>query len=195
MATPSQVTANQANAQKSTGPKTDAGKAKSSMNRLSYGFASNTRFIKGEDPDEFYALLNDLTIEHQPSTPTEQILVEKMAHNQWISLRASRIQGELLEALTFKELNKTLPLMIRYQTTADRAFHKAHQELLKARKQTKKSEIGFESKKAEEPAAPPQEQAPKTEPKAPFDLAGASESEIMEWLETATPEEMEACGF
>ena len=60
MATHAQILANRENAKKSTGPKTEAGKAKSSMNRLSHGFASSARFSKGEDPEEFYALLNEL---------------------------------------------------------------------------------------------------------------------------------------
>src|SRR5689334_8323078 len=134
MASPAQTFANQANSQKSTGPTTDAGKAKSSRNRLSHGFASSTRFIKGEDPAEFDALLADLISEYRPATPTEQILVEKMAHNHWISLRATRLQGDLVVRM-YDSLPAQLGLLIRYQTTADRAFHKAHTELVKAQKQ------------------------------------------------------------
>jgi hypothetical protein len=40
---------------------------------------------------------------------------------------------------------KDLGLLIRYQTSADRAFHRAHNELVKAKKQRSNSEIGFES--------------------------------------------------
>ena len=79
MATERQKEANKLNAQKSTGPKTPEGKAKSCLNRLSHGFASNATVMPGEDPEEFKALLSDLTGEHQPATATEQILVEKMA--------------------------------------------------------------------------------------------------------------------
>jgi hypothetical protein len=153
MATPAQVIANQANSQKSTGPVTEAGKAKSSRNRLSHGFASSTRFIPGEDPEQFKALLLDLMREYRPATPTQQILVEKMAHHQWITLRANRIQGNLLaDTRDFGEVHRTLPLMIRYQTTAERAFHKAHEALLKAQKEMPNREIGFESQTASEPA-------------------------------------------
>ena len=55
-----QVGANIQNAKKSTGPVTPEGKATSSKNRLSHGFASSTRFIHDEDPEEFNALLDDL---------------------------------------------------------------------------------------------------------------------------------------
>jgi hypothetical protein len=173
MATEAQATANQANAQHSTGPVTPEGKAKSSRNRLSFGFASNTRFIKGEDPDEFSALLYSLMAEHLPATITEQILVEKMAHNQWISLRAIRIPGEVLSRMVvFSDIGNNLSLLIRYQTAADRAFHKAHAELVKARKQKGTTPIGFESKNAQTAQAtqaappPPAAEAPKP-PAAP----------------------------
>lgn len=61
MATEKQIAANQANAQKSSGPVTAAGKARSSMNRLSWGFCSNTILMPGEDPREFGGLHEDLT--------------------------------------------------------------------------------------------------------------------------------------
>jgi len=164
MATQAQVNANQANSQKSTGPKTEEGKAKSSKNRLSHGFASSTRFVQGEDPAEFNLLLDDLISEHQPATATEQILVEQMAHHHWINLRATRLQAREIEwHLKLGGTLLKLGVFIRYQASAERSFHKAHTELLKAQKQRANSKIGFESKKPEvAPEAPP-----KSEPKAP----------------------------
>jgi len=159
MATQAQINANRANAQKSTGPKSAEGKAKSSLNRVSHGFNSAALFIAGENREEFDALLADLTNEFQPATPSEQILVEKMVHNQWNSLRAIRFQSVLLDAsVPHGYIHPDLGLLIRYQTSADRAYHKAHAELLKARKERLNSEIGFES---QNPATAP-EAAPKT---------------------------------
>ena len=159
MATPNQIAANKANAQKSTGPVTDEGKAKSSLNRLSHGLTSNATIVPGEDPEEFIALLYDLMGEYDPATPTEQILVEKMALNQWLSLRGFRLQGEAFLDLKLMSdsfgIPKTLGLLIRYQTSAERTFHKAHNELVKTQKERKKSEIGFESQNAGEPADHP----------------------------------------
>src|SRR5271166_2205317 len=94
MATTRQKEANRANSQKSTGPVTDEGKAKSSLNHLSHGLASNVTIVGDEDPEEFKALLNDLATEYDPATTTEQILVEKIALNQWLSLRAFLLHGE-----------------------------------------------------------------------------------------------------
>jgi hypothetical protein len=161
--------ANRENAKKSTGPITLEGKGKSCLNRLSHGFASNTRLIAGEDPEEFYALLNDLIQEHNPATPTQQMLVEDMAHNRWLNLRAFRLQGDILANRTvFIGIPKELALLIRYQTTADRAFHRAYTALLKSQKQTENSDHGFESQKAASAsqttaAAPPADPLPARE--------------------------------
>ena len=170
MATPNQIAANQANAQKSTGPKTPEGKAKSSLNHLSHGLASSATIVPGEDPAEFKALLYDLSSEHQPITPTEQILVEKMAISQWLSLRAFRLQGEAFLDLQLMGdsfgVPKDLGLLIRYHTSAERAFHKAHNELLKAKKQRPNEEIGFEPQNA----AQPPEKAADPLPKIPMEF-------------------------
>ena len=203
MATPAQVDANQANSQKSTGPKTEAGKAASSRNRLSHGFASSTRFVKGEDPAEFNLLLDDLISEHQPATPTEQILVEQMAHHHWINLRAARLLDREIERHLVVGMSPVhFGLFIRYQTSAERSFHKAHTTLLKAQKQRQDSKIGFESKKPEvAPEAPPKSQpktpapAPPTEKipsPAPAEPQERTLIQEMAWLMSHTPKQLRA---
>src|SRR5271165_652409 len=161
MATANQFAANRTNAQKSTGPKTEEGKAASSKNRLSHGFMSAATVIPDEDPEEFRALLIDFALEFQPETATEQILIEKMATNQWLSLRAFRLQSVVFLHQSLQKdqfgIPKDLGLLIRYQTTADRAFHRAHNELVKTQKERRKSEIGFVPKNAGK--------SPKDEPK------------------------------
>ncbi len=48
------------------------------------------------------------------------------------------------------ERPKDLALYLRYETTHDRAFHTALNQLLKLRAETRKAEIGFESQKRRE---------------------------------------------
>jgi len=193
MATPAQVDANQANSQKSTGPKTEEGKATSSRNRLSHGFASSTRFVKGEDPAEFNLLLDDLISEHQPATPTEQILVEQMAHHHWISMRATRLQDSIVASYLMTGLTPVqLGLFIRYQTSAERSFHKAHTALLKSQKQRESSKIGFESKKPEVvPEAPPNPE-PKTPFPAPAEPQQPNIAQEIAWLMSDKPAQRRA---
>jgi hypothetical protein len=164
MATPAQIAANKSNAE---------GKAKSAMNRLTHGFASAQSIIPGESQEAFVALLEELLIEHQPATPTEEILVEKMAQTQWLTQRALNLQGEAF--LEESGIPKHLGLLMRYYTTADRAFHRAHNELIKAQKQRKNPQIGFGPQKPAKPPVQPEEfepkPAPTTEPEAPRALS------------------------
>jgi hypothetical protein len=139
--------------------------AKSRMNRLTHGFASAQSIIPGEDHAAFIALLDELLMEHQPGTPTEEILVEKMAQTQWLTQRALNLQGEAFLELALRQesgIPKHLGLLIRYYTSADRAFHRAHTELLKTQKQRKNSEIGSVPQKAEQKAPDPKKWTPET---------------------------------
>jgi len=117
------------------------------MNHLSHGFTANSPIIPGEDSDEFDALVNGLIAEYQPAIDTEQILVEKMATHQWLSLRALRLQSHVFKVQVLKDrdftISKNLGLLIRYHTSSDRAFLRMHTELVKAQKERKKSEIGW----------------------------------------------------
>ncbi len=154
MATPAQIEANRRNAEKSTGPQTAEGKARSCRNRLSHGFTSSVLFIAGEEREQFNLLLADLHNEFQPATASEQILLEKMAQNQWLSLRAWRLQSVALNAPAAPGyMPPDLGLLIRYHQSSDRGFYKARAELINAQKERKKSEIGFESQNAVQPAA------------------------------------------
>ena len=139
MSTAAQTAANQANAQKSSGPKTEEGKAASSQNNLRFGLAGSFRLLAGESPEEYKALTAALCFEHQPQTPFELVLIEKMSQHFWVAQRAMRLQDQHIED------PKQLALFLRYQTTHDRAFHKGAAELRTLRNDKLKQQIGFES--------------------------------------------------
>jgi hypothetical protein len=138
------------------------------MNRLSHGFTSSVLFIAGEKPEEFNLLLADLHTEFQPVTTSEEILLEKMVHHQWFSLRACRLQSVALNSPSAASgyMPKDLGVLIRYQQSSDRGFYKARTELITAQKEREKSEIRFESQGASGAAAEPQN-APAEPPKPP----------------------------
>jgi low affinity Fe/Cu permease len=155
MPTMAQTIANTANAQHSTGPKTEAGKTASSFNHLSHGL-TGTAFtvLDWEDQNAFHALFSRVQSEHQPATVTEEILVEKMAQHYWLTQRAITLQATCFNSeIAPENPEKQLALYLRYQTTHDRAFHRSLDRLLKLRAEKRKQEIGFESqarKEAEE---------------------------------------------
>ena len=140
----------------STGPRTEAGKATSSQNELRHGLASGTILIPGEDPEEFAALEQGLLAQYQPADLTETLLVNDMARHHWLKDRAIRLQGEALATANPGELPASFSVLLRYQTTNERAFHKALATLQSLRKQqltTQKQEKQFvsqQNKKADD---------------------------------------------
>src|SRR2546421_9691566 len=83
MATELQIAANRLNAQKSTGPKTPEGRAAVRLNGVKHGITAQTLVLKGENEEDFTALLDSYEAEHDPSTPTEEALVLQLAMATW----------------------------------------------------------------------------------------------------------------
>jgi hypothetical protein len=153
MSSQSQISANQSNSQHSTGPKTEAGKAASSLNNFRHGLVPGAAFrvLPSEDQSQFDQLLGALRSEHSPVTPTEAILVEGMAEAHWLRQRATALESSCFDPQTGQVSNeKQLALYLRYQNTHRRAFHKCLNDLLKLRVQTQKLKIGFEQHRRKE---------------------------------------------
>jgi cell wall-associated NlpC family hydrolase len=118
------IDANRANAQHSTGPTSAAGKAVSSQNRLTHGLVytgDNFRVLPCEDQSAFDALLESLTGEHQPVTPSESILIIRMAHHEWLYQRALRLQEKCFDPATGEVADaKMFSLYMRYVSQHER---------------------------------------------------------------------------
>jgi len=139
MSTPAQVAANQANSQRSTGPRTPEGKAAASLNNLRHGLTGPFVLLPWENQEQFQTLEHDLLAEHQPGTATELILVHEMAQSHWLRQRAISLQNTCLSQYDPAAGEpKNLALYIRYQATHNRAFYKALNELQKLRQQKRK---------------------------------------------------------
>jgi hypothetical protein len=154
MSSQAQILANQANAQLSTGPTSPEGKAVSSKNNLRHGLTGPFMILAWESKEEYASFKAELFAEHQPATLTEEMLVEDMAQSHWLRKRAITLQTLCFRTdVPAADQPKELALYLRYQTTHDRAFYKALNQLLKLRSDKKKAEIGFvsqERKAAEE---------------------------------------------
>jgi hypothetical protein len=129
--------ANRANAQRSTGPRTEKGKLASSRNALKHGLSTGTILIPGEDGNEFEAFRDALRHEHQPADATERILVDQLAQSHWLLQRAIRFQNECFTPDGVDE--KRLSLFLRYGSAHQRAFHKALNALLRLKKERRKA--------------------------------------------------------
>ena len=133
MATAAQITANRLNAQASTGPRTEAGKAAVAQNSVTHGLSSkNFALLPNEDRAAFAALVTALEEEHQPETPTESFLVLELARAQWRIERCANFEAELF-AGDPATLDQGLAKLARYEQTARRAWYQALNHLLKLR--------------------------------------------------------------
>ena len=150
MSSEAQVKANRENAKHSTGPKTEEGKQAVSLNNFRHGLAGTFHLLPWENETAFEVLQLELHHEHKPSTPTEEILVQRMVQHEWLRQRAVRLQDPCFNDQGFVETPKYFSLYLRYQTTHERAFHKCLSDLLKLRAEKRKTEIGFESQKVKE---------------------------------------------
>ncbi len=88
--------ANRKNAQKSTGPKTQRGKKRSSQNAIKHGLlARETLILEGnaaESAADFDTLLAKLHTDFNPADGIEQMLVERVAASLWRLRRAHRYE-------------------------------------------------------------------------------------------------------
>ena len=91
MTSQKQIEANQRNAQKSTGPKTQQGKSIVAQNATTHGFTANTPIIPGEDPTAYGAFKSQLIKELNPQGPTEIMLVERIIDLSWRLKRSGRL--------------------------------------------------------------------------------------------------------
>lgn len=78
-----QISANRANAQKSTGAITSEGKAIVSQNAISHGLFAKNLILKDENPLEYQLLFEQLQQELSPVGILEQSLVERVAISLW----------------------------------------------------------------------------------------------------------------
>ena len=147
MATAAQINANIQNAQHSTGPVTEEGKAQSSQNALKHGLSSGTTLIAGENPEEYRAMRRNLREEYRPQGNTENILVQQMAISLWLARRAIGLQAQAFNQSTSSEAPKSLAIYMRYQASNERAFHKSLETLRKIQAERLKKEseerVGF----------------------------------------------------
>ena len=71
MTSSKQIQANRENAKKSTGPRTEAGKARSRRNAWKHGLTAETLIIPGEDAADFNELRASLIEQLEPETQLE----------------------------------------------------------------------------------------------------------------------------
>jgi hypothetical protein len=87
---------NRANSRHSTGPRTDSGKQRSSLNALRHGLTTASAVLPSEDQAAFDAHRRGFFDEYKPATPTETQLVQELADSSWRLNRIPLLEAELL---------------------------------------------------------------------------------------------------
>jgi hypothetical protein len=96
MSRPHRVEINRANSQHSTGPKTHAGKKKSSLNALRHGLTGQIVVMPSEDLEAYRSHLKSFNDEYTPEGATEAHLVQALADASWRLNRVAALETNLL---------------------------------------------------------------------------------------------------
>ncbi|HET8548723.1 MAG TPA: DUF3418 domain-containing protein [Bryobacteraceae bacterium] len=150
MATAAQISANQQNAQFSTGPRTEAGKQTVSRNSFVHGLAAKHFFLHEEDKLLFEQLRESLVDHYKPATAHERALLDELAEARWRCRTARIMENSFFDTLITEQRKadssltveralarmfidetqqKRLRLMMRYLNAAERSAEKARNEL------------------------------------------------------------------
>jgi len=86
---------NRANAQHSTGPRTEAGKLRSSLNALRHGLTARNPLLDSEDHAAYQDHCRNFFAEYQPADATESQLVQEIADTSWRLNRIPLLEAEL----------------------------------------------------------------------------------------------------
>ena len=150
MATPAQIAANRANALKSTGPRSEPGKAASRFNALKHSLNAESLILPGEDPAEYRELADGYLDSHQPQTPDERFHVDALIRADWHKRRLERVEADLYRTILSESPTPNLAAALLADTPAtrlltriqrqiaahDRAWYRALRELRRLREQT-----------------------------------------------------------
>jgi hypothetical protein len=133
MTTSKKAAANALNAQNSTGPRTEAGQARSSQNAVKHGLTAQELIVRPDQQAEFDELHQALRDEIAPEGALEQFSFNQLLHAAWKAQSIARMEEEILlgglEAIQDQQTAQTLDRLQRYAAAADRAYYRALKEL------------------------------------------------------------------
>lgn len=159
------LAANRENAKKSTGPRTERGKARSSQNAYKHGFFAKPLYPTAsqvtQDRSDYDDMLDGLFDHYQPVGYIENVLVEKIAAGYLRSARIVRHE-QVIFGLRHPFEARSASSLPRYQTVVERQLEKDI-ERLESLQERRKSEAGsIEAEPETEPGHAPGGEAPAT---------------------------------
>jgi len=197
--TPKQAAASRANSQKSTGPRSTAGKAKSRFNALKHGIYAVHQIMFDETPEDLAELSAEYHEHHNPADSDQRFLVDTLVHYEWRIRRIRRVEAALWQTASntflvkniettstctsgdaFATDSSTFERLQRVANACERVYYRAHQELERLQAQTQ-AKVGQALPPANpgapqsdpspaEPAPPPQPEQAKPTSSSPASI-------------------------
>jgi hypothetical protein len=160
------LAANRANAQKSTGPRTEKGKLKAASNSLKHGLFSLKKFESFvADYDDALAVVTNFTEQFNPVTPTEVALVHQLIHMQLRFLQMEFLYGEAMRFRVSDIITQPVSFLPAIMRELDRLPTKIQRTIKLLRQEIAQREARGETLEIE-----PIEDAPKLPPRPPEEL-------------------------
>ncbi len=121
MTSAKQIEANQANAQHSTGPRTEEGKSHTRLNALKHGLRGLMHLLPDEDQLEYAGHCEGIYNSLEPATELEARLAQSIADDYWRTQRIRRLEQNLLNSNQLnQDLLKQLNLLSLYESRITR---------------------------------------------------------------------------
>ena len=124
---PASQIANAANAQLSTGPRTEEGKRQSAQTARTHSLTAQQPAIPDADRAAFNELRAQLHAETKPQGTLQQIIFEELLHAAWNLRRVRAMEGELNASAPDDDAK--LDRLARHHTRIERAFFRSLREL------------------------------------------------------------------
>ena len=133
MPTEAQLTANQANAQLSTGPRTETGKSRASQNARRHGLTAAHLVIAESELETFESMRAALAASIAPDGELEHTLFDTLLHANWNIRRCRILEAALMDGeidpMTLEQNEANLRQLDRHARRHDSSFHRALREL------------------------------------------------------------------
>ncbi len=176
----------------SGGPRTEAGKAVSSMNSLKHGLTAKTVVLPGENKADFDRLQQQLIEEHAPAGALETELVAEIAACLWRLQRARSYESKVLETSSFEvfvsnKLGKGFETLLRYMGAIERQLNRAIVRLRESQTARRKLETAKPKALSATASAPVQFVSSTSAPHPPSAEVATGHRPLATGLTTASP--------
>ena len=193
MTTSAQHLANQANAQKSTGPNTLEGKARSAMNSHVHGLCAKNILVGPEEQADFDRLVNQYLFELHPRGAVQKTVFDEIVAAAWQLGRVRCMEAEACtgkttytEMLDDEALQKKMDRLARHHTRIERTFHRC----LKALKTLQSQRIKEHNRASDDSEPFRRANAARVAPISERTQSAAASAEAADDTDILTPEDL-----